>query len=719
MPRIQRTVVSAAVYVAVKEMLFYGTWDHGDRIEAAEPAPRAGSAVAKRADSDYSNLDMKSRNALALLPFALALCGCALVPQRGVKAAVLDLRNPGSAVPLTGEWNALLGGRISSSAVPLRSLLPAPKAEAPETWTLTILMGGGEGCFLLVPFPAEISAVYLDSRPLWENPAGGSVPAAPRVLELPPAPSGVLRVEVPSGGRSPGGPTLAAAPFLLGSPGAVEDYRDLVSLLAGIKMGSFGGALLVALLFALISRRGRGFLSLGIYLAASLAYFLVRDASALGWLPLGSSLLDRLLSASWSLQAAGFAVLGLALCDRDPPAAVRPALVLPPLLLAGAALVPVPVLRPVHAASLVWAGLSYAGLIGWYAYRSLRGDRRAVPVLLGGILLAAAYGARLAAPDSLLLARVLEPGGAGAFTVLAFLTIIRKVGDAFEEAENLSAYVDSVSTSVKRFIPAEFMEYLQKTDVTDLKLGDHVEKEMTIFFSDIRGFTLLSESLTEEQTFAFINSYLARMVPVIKERGGFVDKYVGDAIMALFPDAGGADQALRAALEMQSRVVEYNRHRASVGYRPIEMGIGIHTGTLMLGVVGVQDRMENTVISDAVNLSSRLQAIAKAFNIGVVVSEQSFKSLEDPTLFKYRFIGKVRVKGKAAPVSCFEIFGDTQDEAFDERKIKASTYFEQGMLRYYQKDFLAGFHYFQKSLEFLPQDGASKFYMEVCWRKKD
>jgi two-component system sensor histidine kinase ChiS len=297
--------------------------------------------------------------------------------------------------------------------------------------------------------------------------------------------------------------------------------------------------------------------------------------------------------------------------------------------------------------------------------------------------------------------------------------MIRKVGDAFEEAENLSAYVDSVSTSVKRFIPAEFMDYLQKTDVTDLKLGDHVEKAMTIFFSDIRGFTQLSESLTEEQTFAFINSYLARMVPVIKERGGFVDKYVGDAIMALFPDTGGADQALRAALEMQSRVVEYNRHRASVGYRPIEMGIGIHTGVLMLGVVGVQDRMENTVISDAVNLSSRLQAIAKAFNIGVVVSEQSFKSLEDPTLFKYRFIGKVRVKGKAAPVSCFEIFGDTQDEAFDERKMKASTYFEQGMLRYYQKDFLAGFHYFQKALEFLPQDGASKFYMEVCWRKKD
>lgn len=662
---------------------------------------------------------MKKLCLLSLFPLGLFLCGCALAPGGSAAAGILDLRSTEGAVPLAGEWNSSIQGRIASASVPLRSLLPALPAGFPETWTLKILPAAGSVYTLLVPFPAEISAVYLDDRRIWAPKETGSPERRPLEVKLPEASAGVVRVEVPVGGRSPGRPTLAAAPFLIGSPKAVEDYRGLVTLLTGVKVGAFGGALLVSLLFALMSRRGKGFLSLGIYLSATLAYFLVRDASVLGWIPLDSFSLDRLFSAAWSLQTAGLAVLALALCDRALPPPLRPALVVPPLLLAAAALLPFPILRPVHAASLVWTGLSYAVLIGWSVYRFLRGDRRALSVFLGGAVLAAAYGVRLAVPDSLLLARLLEPAGAGAFTVLASLTIIRRVGDAFDEAENLSAYVDSVSTSVKRFIPAEFMDYLQKTDVTDLKLGDHVEKEMTIFFSDIRGFTQLSESLTEEQTFAFINSYLARMVPVIKERGGFVDKYVGDAIMALFPDAGGADQALRAALEMQSRVVEYNRHRASVGYRPIEMGIGIHTGTLMLGVVGVQDRMENTVISDAVNLSSRLQAIAKAFNIGVVVSEQSFKSLEDPTLFKYRFIGKVRVKGKAAPVSCFEIFGDTQDEAFDENKIKASTYFEQGMLRYYQKDFLAGFHYFQRALEFLPQDGASKFYMEVCWRKKD
>jgi len=660
---------------------------------------------------------MKKPGSLFMVPLVLILGGCALAPVRSAKAGVLDLRNTAGAAPLVGEWVVTAQGRTRSASAPLRSILPAPRAEEPETWTLTAMPRSAGDSSLLIPFPREISAVYLDFERVWERPASGPDRGGLAVIRLPASQSAVLRVEVPADGRSPGSPSLAASPYILGSPEAVEAYRELVSLLAGVKVGAFGGALLVSLIFSLLSRRGKGFLSLAIYLAGTSAYFLVRDASILGWLPLDSGTLDRLYSSAWSLQHAGLAVLALALMDQPFRASARTGFIAPPLLLAAAALLPAPILLPVHAAALAWAALAYAALIGWSAYRVLRGNPFALLTLLGSLILAAAFTARFIAPDSLLLARLLEPASAGAFTVLASLTIIRKVGDAFEEAENLSAYVDTVSSTVKRFIPAEFMDFLQKTDVTDLRLGDHVEKAMTIFFSDIRGFTQLSESLTEEQTFAFINSYLARMVPVIKERGGFVDKYVGDAIMALFPDSGGADQALRAALEMQNRILEYNRHRASVGYRPIEMGVGIHTGTLMLGVVGVQDRMENTVISDAVNLSSRLQAIAKAFNIGVVISEQSFKSLDDPTLFKYRFVGKVRVKGKAAPVSCFEIFGDTQDQVFDE-KMKANTYFEQGMLRYYQKDFLAGFHYFQKALELLPQDGAAKFYMEVCWRKK-
>ncbi|MGD9940565.1 MAG: adenylate/guanylate cyclase domain-containing protein [Clostridia bacterium] len=284
------------------------------------------------------------------------------------------------------------------------------------------------------------------------------------------------------------------------------------------------------------------------------------------------------------------------------------------------------------------------------------------------------------------------------------------------EETAIDDYAASVAMSAKRFIPAEFLSHLQKKEVADLRLGDHVKKDMTIFFSDIRAFTELSESLTPEESFAFINSYLSRVVPVVTEYGGFVDKYMGDGIMALFAAELGADSAVECAVEMQKKMVIYNGHRAKMNYRPISMGIGIHTGTLMLGVVGVLDRMEGTVISDAVNLSSRLQSIAKAFNIPLVISERTFMSLSDPGKYKYRFIGKVRVKGKDAPVSVFEIFDGLPEDEF-ESKMRSNTFFEQGMMAYYQKDFSNGVFYFKRALEDVPYDGASRFYLETCLRK--
>ncbi len=277
-------------------------------------------------------------------------------------------------------------------------------------------------------------------------------------------------------------------------------------------------------------------------------------------------------------------------------------------------------------------------------------------------------------------------------------------------------YVTNMKNSVRRFIPDEFLHHLSRESFTELQLGDHIKKDMTIFFSDIRAFTELSEQLTPEESFMFINSYLSRMVPLINSNKGFVDKYMGDGIMALFAENGGADDAVTAAVEMQTKISEYNGHRAKMGYRAIGLGVGIHTGTLMLGIVGIPDRMEGTVISDSVNLSSRLQSIAKAFNLAIVISEATFMNLSDPGKYKYRFIGKVRVKGKDAPVSVFEIFNGLPQELFD-RKMRSNTFFEQGMLAYYQKDFSEGLFYFKRALESVPEDGAARFYLETCLRK--
>jgi two-component system sensor histidine kinase ChiS len=287
-----------------------------------------------------------------------------------------------------------------------------------------------------------------------------------------------------------------------------------------------------------------------------------------------------------------------------------------------------------------------------------------------------------------------------------------------EEPEEtmLPEKTDAVAHAINPFVPREFLNILNKDTVMDLQLGDHAKQEMTIFFSDIRQFTDLSENLTPEESFKFINSYLSRIVPEITENGGFVDKYIGDAILALYPQLSGADMAVHTAIAIQKKILEYNIHRASCGYRPLSMGIGLHTGTLMLGVVGVEGRMQNTVISDAVNLASRLESITKFFNISMAISEQTFKKLADPGAYMYRFIGKVRVKGKSEPVSVFEIFDGIKSDIM-ERKMKANMYFEQGMLSYYQKEFGEALINFRKVLDILPEDGASLFYMQNCLEK--
>src|SRR4030042_2883471 len=149
-----------------------------------------------------------------------------------------------------------------------------------------------------------------------------------------------------------------------------------------------------------------------------------------------------------------------------------------------------------------------------------------------------------------------------------------------------------------RFVPQQFFKLLGIEDITKVKWGDQVERTMTILFSDIRNFTSLSESMSPQQNFDFINSYLSQMEPVISQNGGMIDKYVGDAIMVLFPN--GADDALNGSIAMLRMLESYNQERSKAGYSSIRIGIGLNTGLLMLGTVGGKNRMQGTVISDAV-----------------------------------------------------------------------------------------------------------------------
>ena len=185
---------------------------------------------------------------------------------------------------------------------------------------------------------------------------------------------------------------------------------------------------------------------------------------------------------------------------------------------------------------------------------------------------------------------------------------------SFRDMMAIEAHKDELQNMVdafERFVPQEFLRILNKESITDVQLGDQIQEEMTVLFSDIRDFTLLSEKMTPEENFKFTNSYLSRMEPSIRAYHGFVDKFIGDAIMALFPT--NAQDAVQAAVDMLQALFEYNQDRSKVHYDPIRVGIGINTGALMLGTVGGQSRMDGTVISDAVNLASRIESMTGVY----------------------------------------------------------------------------------------------------------
>jgi class 3 adenylate cyclase len=463
-------------------------------------------------------------------------------------------------------------------------------------------------------------------------------------------------------------------------------------------------------------RKRREFLAFSIFmLVAGLSYslesalFIFQSDAWRGWTET-----SRLVALDFQYLAFAFLIQSLYRYHTKP--AIAAVAYAAPILLFAADLALPSLAAPLDLASSAYATLLVLSALVFFGRLAAKGDKKARWMIPAMLALAAGFAIRRFGPHTIWCTYLAEPVGMAVSGAIVLLMLIRKTADTFESAELLGDYITSISSAVRRFVPKEFLEYLHKEDLADLRLGDHAKKEMTIFFSDIRGFTELSERLTVEENFAFINSYLARVVPIIKENGGFVDKYIGDGIMALFPGPKGPDEAIRSAIAMQVKMVEYNHHRAKMGYSPISMGVGVHTGDLMLGVVGVEERMENTVISDAVNLSSRLQSITKAFNIGLAISEQAFKELEDPGSYKYRFIGKVKVKGKAEPISVFEIFDGIASDLF-ERKMKANTFFEQGMLSYYQKDFSGATDFFNHVLEIIPEDGAASFYLDNCVSK--
>ena len=246
--------------------------------------------------------------------------------------------------------------------------------------------------------------------------------------------------------------------------------------------------------------------------------------------------------------------------------------------------------------------------------------------------------------------------------------------------------------------------------MVNVKLGEQREYDMAVLFTDIRNFTTISEKMSPEENFKFINDFLNHMTPIVRENNGFVNKFIGDSIMAVFHQS--ISDAVDASIDMIHKLQVFNNHLISNDHEPIKIGVGINSGRLMLGTLGTHDRMEASVIGDAVNLASRLETLTKYYNCPVLVSGHTVQRLP-VNRYRLRLIDRVAVKGREDSTDIFQIL-DVYREDMIIKKQKLLPLFDRAYDTFQSGDFVRAELIFKEILAEDSSDHVAKIYLERC-----
>lgn len=267
-------------------------------------------------------------------------------------------------------------------------------------------------------------------------------------------------------------------------------------------------------------------------------------------------------------------------------------------------------------------------------------------------------------------------------------------------------HLKQMNAAASRFVPNEYLGFLKKRSIVDIDLGDHIIGDMTIMFSDIRSFTTVSENMSAKENFDFVNKYLGWVSPVIRNHRGFVVKYLGDGIHAIFPEC--ADDALRSCINQLQLLNDYNAESGELGLPPIKLGIGLNTGRIMVGMVGESSRLQGDAFSDHVNLTARLEGLTKYYSVSLIISAATKEHLADPSKYHIRFLDKVQVKGKTKALDLYEVYDADPDRFLAAKKATQQEY-EEAMDCYYARDFTEAQAKLFRVLQANPKD-------KVAWR---
>jgi adenylate cyclase len=240
-------------------------------------------------------------------------------------------------------------------------------------------------------------------------------------------------------------------------------------------------------------------------------------------------------------------------------------------------------------------------------------------------------------------------------------------------------------------------------------------KPVTILFSDIVGFTTVTERADPVALVKQLNEYLSRMVAGVFDNDGTLDKFVGDAVMAVWGNvsshgiAGDAKAAARAAIAMRRELRKLNEQWRANGTEELKIGIGINQGEVLVGNIGSEAKMDFTVIGDAVNLASRLEALTRTYHVDILVGPSATELVRDE--FYLRSVGRVQVKGKTKPVEVCALLA-ARDEDVDPEFLKSLEVYEDGIRKFRERDFRQAKILFSRFLEFFPDDELAKMYLE-------
>jgi ligand-binding sensor domain-containing protein/class 3 adenylate cyclase len=271
-------------------------------------------------------------------------------------------------------------------------------------------------------------------------------------------------------------------------------------------------------------------------------------------------------------------------------------------------------------------------------------------------------------------------------------------------------FLEMMYQAAERFVPRTFLDLIGKQHLENVRLGDGTKRVITVLFNDIRNFTTMVENRSPEQAFEFANRYWASMGPVIREYGGYIDQYQGDAILAIFPDT--PENAANCAIAMMKQLQVFNARQRELSDIPIDIGLGLSTGMAMLGVLGEEQRYMEGLMGDVANTAARIEGLNKIYGSHVLMSGETQKELLAGHAL-IRKVDKVYLKGKAAKTEVYEII-EWQNKLQGISLEDYLTHFYAAQQKYFDGDFAAALNEFQDCLKYNADDKVTLLILRRC-----